>query len=55
MCRTVGNHCLQIHTLAVKPFQAQPFGKAVPACAGKLAAFLGYGGMTPGPTIIATV
>lgn len=50
-CRADG-HCLFEFEMDIKEFQAGLFDNAVPACKGNPTWLMGYGGSSPGPTIV---
>ena len=59
VCRTGDTnpkHCLKAFDLEITGFQSRVFDQAIPACASRPATWLmGYNGISPGPTIKATV
>lgn len=56
VCRTGDTnpqHCMKGYDLEVTAFQARPWDNAVPACKALPGTwFMGYNGVTPGPTIV---
>lgn len=60
VCRTGDTgpqHCMKVFELDIRAFQARPWDNAIPGCTAQPQGtwFMGYNGMTPGPTIRTSV
>jgi hypothetical protein len=52
VCRTGDSHCMKVYEMEARAFQARPFDNTIPGCRNLPDTwFMGYNGMSPGPTI----